>query len=561
MKRIIALLLITSMILGLSACGQKDDTTSGQDMTESQSQEKGNVTVEDGKVLYSNGGPEEFFEAPWLNPGTFFYNKVMYDHLLLADASLSPLAGEGKMAESYELSGDGKLLAFTLRDNLFWHDGDPVKASDVKWSIEYSLRTPSINSVFTSTFKAIEGVDEYLDGTADEISGIQVDGNMITIAFSGVAPDALLTFTQFAILPQKYFADVDPLNFQQAAFFQNPVGSGPFTIKEVKMNNYTLLEGFDKYWDGTADYTIHLNPSKGESDENLVSNVKAGLIDYAYTKNIADIQALQGVEGINIEKVDIRYTRLFYMNKFPKDDGSQSPLSDGRVRQAIAYALDMDSILEGVFQGAATTANSLTPNGKDKVEGLNDYTYNPEKAKELLAEAGWNPDTELDVVYYYTDQLTVDLMTIIQAYLSQVGIKMNFRLVEGDLATLLWATPEDTENGPSAVKWDMAYAGIGALSLHEYYDRFRDGASINSHTPSDNTLSGLIDATNASMDTATQQKAFYDLQKYENESLFCKALYYQPIFVITSDKIKEGASEIGNPQFNYNWDIQNWVVE
>lgn len=513
----------------------------------------------DSNVLYSNGGPEEFFETPWLNPGSYFYSKVLYDHLIVADNSLAPK--EGQLAESYELAEDGKTLTFTMRDNIFWHDGEPITPEDIKWSIEYSLKTTVLNSVFTATFSALEGAEEYLAGSADEISGIVIDGNQVILSFASIAPDALLTFTQFAPLPKKHLESVDPITLQQAAFWQSPIGSGPFKIREVQMNNYTILEGFDKYWNGTPSFTIHLNPSAGDSDKNLVTNAKAGKLDYAYTKNIADVKALEGTPGITIDTVDVRYTRLFYLNKFPKKDGKPSPLADVKVRQAIAYALDMDSILEGIFEGAALPANSLTPDGADKVDGLNDYTYDVEKAKALLAEAGWDSNTELDVVYYYTDQLTQDLMSIIQQYLAEVGIKITPRLVEGDLATILWKAPEDPVNGPSAVDWDICYAANAALSLHEYYDRYQTGTAINSHTPSDPKLDELIAATNASIDAEVQRKAFFELQKYENETLFELPLYYQPIFLIQSDKIAKGADTIGNPQFNYDWNIQNWELK
>lgn len=513
----------------------------------------------DSNVLYSNGGPEEFFETPWLNPGSFFYNKVLFDHLIVADSSLAPK--EGQLAESYNLSEDGKTLSFTMRDGIYWHDGEPITPEDVKWSIEYSLKTTVLNSVFIATFKAIDGADAYLAGTADEISGIVIDGNKVTLNFATIAPDALLTFTQFAPLPKKHLESVDPVTLQQAAFWQSPIGSGPFKVRDVQMNNYTILEGFDQYWDGVPTFTIHLNPSAGDSDKNLVTNAKAGKLDYAYTKNIADVKALEGTPGITIDTVDVRYTRLFYLNKFPGADGTPSPLADVKVRQAIAYALDMDAILEGIFEGAALPANSLTPNGADKVEGLNDYAYNVEKAKELLKEANWDPNTELDVVYYYTDQLTQDLMAIIQQYLAEVGIKITPRLVEGDLATILWKAPEDPVNGPSAVDWDICYAANAALSLHEYYDRYQTGQAINSHTPSDPKLDELIAATNASIDAEVQRKAFFELQKYENETLFELPLYYQPIFLIQSDKIVKGADTIGNPQFNYDWNIQNWELK
>ena len=258
--------------------------------------------------------------------------------------------------------------------------------------------------------------------------------------------------------------------------------------------------------------------------------------------------------------MDVRYTRLFYVNKFPNADGTPGALSDSRVRQAIAYAIDMASICEGVMNGAGVPANSLTPDGPDKVDGLNSYDYNPEKAKQLLAEAGWDSNREIKVVYYYTDQATQDLMAVIQQYLAEVGIKMNASLVEGDLATILWKAPEDPVNGPRAVDWDMCYAANAALSLHEYYDRYATGYSINSHTPGDPKLDELIAATNASADAEVQKKAFFELQKYENETLFEIPLYYQPIYLLHSDRV-EGIEAIGNPQFNFNWGVQNWVVK
>lgn len=550
-KKLISLFVTSLLTLNLVGCSSTGNEGKS---------EQGGTTKAAENTLYTNGGPEEFFEAPWLNPGTFVYNKVLYDRLIFADENLDPIPGEGQLAKSYEMSEDGLNLKFTLRENVFWHDGEPITPQDIKWSIEYSLKTTVINNVFTNTFKAIEGATEYLDGKAHDISGITIDGNNIDIKFEKLAPDALLTFTQFAPLPEKHLKDVDPVQFQQSEFFRNPIGSGPFKVEEVKMGNYTTLAGFDKYWDGAPTYKMHLNPSAGDSDPNLVTNAKGGLLDYSYTKNIADVKSLEGVEGINVDKVDVRYTRLFFANKFPKKDGSEAPLADKKVRQAIMYALDMDEILDGIFDGAAEKANSLTPDGVDKVDGLNNYDYDLEKAKKLLEEANWDPNTELDVVYYYDDQQTVDLMSIIQNYLSQVGIKMKFRLVEGDLATLLWSLPEDPVNGPSAVDFDLCYGATAALSMHEYYDRYQTGAALNSHTPGTEELDKLIEATNKTIDAQEQREAFFNLQKYENEELFVLPLYYQPIYVITSDKIQGIPEKLGNPQFNYKWDIHKWTL-
>lgn len=543
MKKVISCVIAAVMSLSLVACGGNKSGASNES---------------EQKIMYSNGGPVEFFETPWLNPGSYTYSKVLYDHLIEADADLKPSKGE--LAKEYKLSDDGTELVFDLRDDIYWHDGEKITSQDIKWSIEYSMKTAVANPVFLNTFKAIKGSEDYLAGKAQELSGIVIDGNKITITFDKVAPDALLAFTQFAPLPEKYFEGVDPLKFQQAEYFQNPIGSGPFKVEEVKMNDYTTLVPFDKYYDGVANYTIHLTPSPGDSDPNLVNNVKSGLLDYGYTKSVADVKALKDSSNVKLTQVDVRYTRLFYVNKFNKADGTKSPLANPKVRQAIKYAIDMKTIGQNLFDDTIIPANSLTPNGADKVEGLNNYDFNPEKAKQLLAEANWDPNYTLDVVYYYTDQLTVDLMTSIQSFLKDVGIKMNFRLVEGDLATILWKAPNDQVNGPSAVEWDMAYAANAALSMHEYYDRYKTGSPSNSHTPADETLNKLIDATNSSMNPEDQKKAYFELQKYENENLFSIPLYYQPIFLIESNRIETGIEKYGNPQFNYDWNIQNWKI-
>lgn len=562
---VLALCLLLVLSLTLAACGgnsttaattKATGTSAGSSAATTAAGSSATTAAAGGKVIYSNGGPQEFFETPWLNPGSFTYNKVLYARLIVADENLNPVPNDPDALATYQYSTDGKTLTFNLRDNAYWHDGNKITPEDIKWSIEYAAKTAVLNAVFSATFKAIAGSE---GGKAATFSGIKIDGSKITITFDSIAPDALLTFTQFAPLPKKYLADVDPLKIQQAAFFQKPIGSGPFYAADVQMKNFTTLKPFEKYYNGVAKFNIQLLPSAGDSDANLVTRVKSGQLDYGYTKNVADLQSLQGVSGITVTPVNVRYTRLFYLNKFAKADGKPSPLADVRVRQAIRYAIDMKSICEGLFKGAAIPADVLIPGDSDKATGLNKYTYDTAKAKQLLADAKWDSKTVIKVVYYYTDQATVDLMTAIQAYLKAVGITMEFKLVEGDLATILWKAPADQVKGPSAVDWDIAYAANAALSLHEYYNRYRTGNSSNSHTPQDEKLNALIDATNASADVNVQLDAFKKLSQYENESMFTMALYYQPIFMITSSKV--GDIKKGNPQFCYNWNIQNWNIK
>ncbi len=267
------------------------------------------------KVLRTNGGPAEFFETPFFNPGFLMSQKILFDRLIVADENLAP--AQGGLASEYALSEDGLTLEITLRDNIKWHDGEPITVQDVIGSVELATKVRT-NPVLMTTFQALEGYEAFAAGTADHISGMTADGNKITFKFAKINPNILLTFTQFAPLPVKYFENVDPALIQQAAYWQAPIGSGPFKLTEVKMGEYAIFTRFDDYYGGKAKIDeVRLYPS-GESDPNLVKNAAAGQVDYAYTKSVQDVLALEAMENMKVTPVDVRYTRVLYINKFPK---------------------------------------------------------------------------------------------------------------------------------------------------------------------------------------------------------------------------------------------------
>jgi len=241
---------------------------------------------------------------------------------------------------------------------------------------------------------------------------------------------------------------------------------------------------------------------------------------------------------------------------------NSNPLSDVRVRQAIAYAIDMETIVEGLFEGKATATNNLVPpDDAMKAEGLNNYAYNPEKAKKLLKEDDWDSDYVLDVAFYYGDQQTVDLMATIQAYLADVGMKISFRKIEGDTAAQLWTAPEDRVNGPAEVDWDLCYGAIAALTLNDYFDRFGTESHLNSHTPTDPELDALIETTNTTGDLAVQAEAFKQIQAIINSKVYAIPLYHQQLFIYESSRLDRGTSEYGNDQYFYDWGITGWTLE
>jgi peptide/nickel transport system substrate-binding protein len=267
------------------------------------------------KVAYTNTAPSEFFEHPFLNPGLYIYSKVLYDHLLKVDGSLIPTGGS--LAESYAVADDGMSVSFTLKDGLTWHDGKPLTVDDVAWTIEAALKVPAINAVFANTFNSIEGAEDFVSGKANSVSGITTDGNTINITFGKLDPNFMLTFGQFPPLPKHLLSDMNPDQFQQHPFWQNPVGSGPFKIAEVKMNDFVRFVPFENYHGGLAQIEEIVAFPSGDNDANVLKNAAAKRLDFGFTKSVADVQALEDMPHMRVIPADIPYTRSLRVNSYP----------------------------------------------------------------------------------------------------------------------------------------------------------------------------------------------------------------------------------------------------
>ena len=179
-----------------------------------------------------------------------------------------------------------------------------------------------------------------------------------------------------------------------------------------------------------------------------------------------------------------------------------------------------------------------------------------------MADAGWDSSRVLKVSYYYTDQQTVDLIAIIQQMLAQVGISIEGTLI-ADTSVLNGMPADKTDvTSKSDSDYDMGYAALAATSFHNYYDRFRTGGVFNG-SPVNAELDAMIDALMLDPDPAKQKAAYAELEKWGAENLYILPLYYQPIWVITTDKVVDNLdlSNLGNPQFDWDMNMQNWTLK
>ena len=175
-----------------------------------------------------------------------------------------------------------------------------------------------MNSVALDTFKKIDGAQDFIDGKADHIKGIVIDGDKVTIKYASLDPNALMTYCQWPILPKHLLDGSSPVTSQQNAFWQNPVGTGPFKVQSTVIGNYCILErNADYFLNGTGNVKKIYMHANGENDPNLLKNAEAGKIDYAWNKSVADAEGIEKLSSMTVTPVNIRYTRLFYINQYP----------------------------------------------------------------------------------------------------------------------------------------------------------------------------------------------------------------------------------------------------
>ena len=269
-------------------------------------------------TLYTDGGPVSFYCDPVVNPGQYLYQELVFERLLNADGRLNP--ADGLLAESYEVSADGLEVTFTLREDLFWQDGEPLTAEDVKFTFELYLQSSGGSSVLTGVLDKLEGARAFVDGDAEECTGIRVEENSITFVFERKAEDALTVFSQWPVLPKHCLENADPRKLQQHKFWKAPIGSGPFRVAETVMGEYCVLERWEEYrltGEGNIQ-RIHMAAS-GETDGDLVLRAGLDRLDYAWGKSPDDAVSVEQLGGITVTPVSIPYLRCFYINQYPHD--------------------------------------------------------------------------------------------------------------------------------------------------------------------------------------------------------------------------------------------------
>jgi len=366
------------------------------------------------------GGPQIF--NPFQATGGHMWLAKYFSRLVVYDVDFTRVYGD--LARDWTVSEDGRTWTFYLRDDVKWHDGEPFTADDVRFTLELIL-TPEFGAIYGSQYTIIEGAEEFQAGEASRVSGIEVvDDYTLRIRTKEAFASFLdtLAWTLF-IVPEHKLAGIPPAELMQSDWWRTePVGTGPFKWSRYVPDQYVELVRNEEYYRGAPKIARLINRYFAD-DAAAVLALESGDIDFTYI-NADEVARLANRPNIQVIEGPSQVTNYIALNlRDPR-------FADVRVRQAIYHAIDRHAIVETLYQGAAEVVHSIFQNPIYLPDDLMEYEYDPEKARRLLAEAGWNSSEPLELLTYYTDPLSQDVLAAIQGYLAEVGIFVEPRVVD-----------------------------------------------------------------------------------------------------------------------------------
>jgi peptide/nickel transport system substrate-binding protein len=327
----------------------------------------------------------------------------------------------GDLAESWEISKDGLVITFHLRKGVRWHDGHPFTAEDVLYTYQVTV-DPKTPTAYAGDFLKVKKAEV-------------LDGHTFRVTYDKPFAPALMSWS-VGILPKHLLAGKE---ITTSPLGRRPIGTGPYRFKDWVTGQKIVLVSNPDYFEGRPyidGYILRIIPDTATMFLELRANGidRMGLTPLQYTR-----QTENNLFRNNYNKfryLSFAYTYLGYNLKNPL-------FADKRVRQAIAYAVNREEIIDGVLLGLGKPATGpYKPGTWAYNPNVRTYPYDPKKAKALLAEAGWqdaNGDGILEkdgqpfafeIITNQGNEIRAKCAEITQQRLAEVGIRVKIRIVE-----------------------------------------------------------------------------------------------------------------------------------
>ncbi|MBE9539787.1 MAG: peptide ABC transporter substrate-binding protein [Proteobacteria bacterium] len=312
------------------------------------------------------------------------------------------LEPEPGVAESWEFSEDGRVLTFHINPNARWSNGDPMTAEDYVWSWQRAL-DPAMGNLYAYMLFPVKNAEAYATGKLDDPGELGIkalDRLTFEVTLNEPTPyflqlmDHYSTFAVHRATIEKFGKSTD--RFTKWTRVENIVGNGPFKLVDWRLNRRIVMDKSETYWDADK---VKLKSVVFYPTENIVSEermFRAGQLHYTAAVPLEKIPVYEAQENSPYVQAPYLGTYYFLINT------GRPPVDDVRVRQALSMAVDRQTLADTVLQKSVFPAYSITPPGTLGYQPPKLFGYDIEKAKALLAEAGY-PDGEgwpgLEITY------------------------------------------------------------------------------------------------------------------------------------------------------------------
>ncbi len=461
------------------------------------------------------------------------------------------------LAKSYEVSEDGKVYTFYLNEDARWHDGTPVTAEDVEFSwvayatpeevTESRIRPPVYTSVVGG--EAVQESASVSTGYADtaKYEGIEVlNDHTVRFTLTETNPLWLSNIAQYPngwLLPKHVLGDVPWAEWpQHPVSMTDPVGCGPYEFVERVEGQYVELEAFPDYYLGAPNLE-RIFVKSWLTTEVAAAQLESGELDLVLSLELEDAKRL--AENPDIEILTVPASNAYQLSI--NTDFVQDP----RVRQAMEYALDRQGINEFVFDGQGKVVECCLLTDWAVPEDQEIREYNPERARELLAEAGWDSSQTLDILYPVGYRYSDVLLPIIQQQLAEVGIQVELR------------PEENTAHRESLIAkhdWDIWFnqsanmlPDPGSFTLWECRPEPQSGWRF-----CNDRLNDLYEQGRSTLDQSERQEIYQEIQRIFYEENPAVNIVLPPSIVGLRERL-EGFKPTAL-MFDAFWNVHEWTI-
>ncbi|OFJ50828.1 ABC transporter substrate-binding protein [Mycolicibacterium grossiae] len=447
MRRPATFVAVVAALLSLVACAPAERVDLGQS--------SGNL------IAAIGGEPDQLDPQKTSAYFSFEVLENVFDTLVEPDANLTMRPA---LAESWTVSPDQLQWTFRLRRGVTFHDGSPFTADDVVYSYRRIID------------EKLSNVDKFAAVTDVRAAG----PDTVVIRVKQPTPNLLTNLGGF-----KGMAIVSRRNVESGQIATHPVGTGPFSFVSQRSGDSITLAANPSYWGGApaipgVTFQFISEPS------TALSALQAGEIDWTDSIPTQRVQQLLDDESIHLAVTPSNDYWYLALNE------ARAPWNDVRVRQAIAYAIDRDAIVQATSYGTAVANQLAIPQGNPWYVPYDRYRYDVDEAKRLLAEAGITGSLPLDMLVTSEYPETVTAAQVIADNLAPLGVEVNIRTV--DMAT--WLDEQNTGH------FDMLMMGwLGNIDPDDfYYAQHHTGGSNNAQKFSDPEVDRLLDAGRVQVD-------------------------------------------------------------